>query len=139
MRTKKLIYDVIASVGVVLLGVAAFLKVWAVSFNGTINENFMYNVFEKFPDTLRDSYTMFGETLQSIWATLVTIAVVLALLAGLVYIAFTVLEHAKIGKLNYNFYKKLASIAMLVAFVAMLVFGSVFTIVNYLFEKMLQM
>lgn len=129
---KKYIFNSLAFLGVILTGVFSFFNIWAVNTNGVVNEGYMYNIFDKFPKVLFDAYQFAGQKFQSIWATLVMITVIIALVAGVTYIVFTILEWCNINKLKNSLVKKISAIVLLTCFVLVFVFSALFTSTNYI-------
>ena len=127
MNNKNIVLSIIACMGAVLLILPMFLDVWGYYINTT--QTYKYGLFDNF-DNIKNVFIQGNGKFQGIWAVLVTISSVLALAIGAAFILFSILQILKIGKIKYNFIRRVLSLTLIILFVASTVFGSVFTMVN---------
>lgn len=127
MNNKNIVLSIVACMGVVLLILPMFLDVWGYYTNTTLT--YKYGLFDNF-DNVENVFTQGNGKFQSIWATLVTVSAVAALVIGGAFVLFSILQILKIGTIKYHTIRRILSLVMLLAFVLSTVFGWVFTAVN---------
>lgn len=129
-QIKKIIFTSLSFVGLILLTLPLFLNVWEF-YNSFIDSTQGFKLFEQIPQYVVSAFNLNNVYFQQSYATIFAIIAVLALIGGVVYTVFAILELAKVKtKMDIRLIKQISSISVLVMLVLGLVFGSIFTIVN---------
>ncbi len=131
MKSKKVIFSLLSIISIALLPVAFFTNLWQLMVEAEPVDGEAYKLLDKFSDDLVTAFKFVEVEFASIWSTLLSIFAVIALVAGVLFIVSTILEMLKTKtKIDLNKSKRLLSFIMLICFVAIMVFGFIFTLVN---------
>lgn len=127
MNRKNIILALIACMSVVLLILPMFLDVWAVSADG--KTLYGYGLFNNF-NNIRPLFVQHNGKFYGAWAVLTRMVAVTAMLAGLGFVLFSVLQLLRPRKHFYNFLRRLMSYILMASFLLSVIFGIAFTLSN---------
>lgn len=135
MKAKKLILNILASVGMVLLVLPMCLAMYTatVSVGSKAGDPATYNIFADWSSYV-DTYKLADKTFGSAWATITDVIAVILLVLAVVYVVMFVLQLLKVGgkKADYSKFMKFLAVAILVLTVVALITAVIFTASNSL-------
>ncbi len=139
MKAKKLILNILASVGMVLLVLPMFLAMYTatVSIGNKVADPATYGIFTNWTYYI-NAYKVAGKTFAQTWAVLTDVLAVVLLILAVLYVVMFVLKLLKVGKkVNYTKIMKLLAVVILVLTILALVTAIIFTSTNSLSIKVL--
>ena len=136
MKAKKLIFNILASVGMVLLILPMCLAMYtSKTTNSAISKDLTNDTFGIFADwsAFADTYKLGGKTFASAWSVITDVIAIVLLVLAVAYVVLFVAQLLKVGKkFNYEKVLKVISIAILVLTLVALVTAIIFTSANNL-------
>lgn len=135
MKGKKLVFNALATVGMILLILPMFLAMYSttVSAGGSTSDPTFYKIFNDWSG-FTDVYKLAGETFSSVWALITDIIAVVLLVLAALYVILFILQLLKVGgkKVNYSKFMKLLALLIIILTLVAVVTGIIFIAANAL-------
>lgn len=135
MKLKKLIPNILACVGMILLILPMCLTMYTatVSVGSKAGDPVNYNIFADWSNYI-DAYKVADKTFASAWATITDVIAIVLLVLAVVYVVMFVLQLLKVGGKKTDYTKPMKGVAMaiLVLTVVALITAIIFTSANSL-------